>query len=107
MRVNLLQRENIKAVIDAVRAMGVAERDNFDTSDLFDARNPRQVWICILALGRAAYGISGYEGPCVGKVEKGKAKGGHGASTGGLWGKAGGAYNSADSGVAIASRQLE
>ena len=51
------------------------------------------MWICILALGRAAYGISGYEGPCVGKVEKGKAKGGHGASTGGLWGKAGGAYN--------------
>jgi hypothetical protein len=37
--------------------MGVAERDNFDTSDLFEARNPRQVWICILALGRAAYGI--------------------------------------------------
>ena len=65
------QRENIKAVIDAVRAIGVAERDNFDTSDLFEARNPRQVWICILALGRAAYGIEGYQGPCVGKVEKG------------------------------------
>ena len=36
----------------------VADRNNFDTSDLFDARNPRQVWICMLALGRAAHGIA-------------------------------------------------
>ena len=36
----------------------VADRNNFDTSDLFDARNPRQVWICMLALGRAAHGIT-------------------------------------------------
>ena len=49
------------------------------------------------------YRRSGYEGPCVGKVEKGKAKGGHGAQTGGLWGKAGGAYNASDSSVAIAA----
>ena len=47
---------------------------------------------------------SGYEGPCVGKVERGKARGGHGAQTGGLWGKAGGAYNTSDSSVAIAAR---
>ena len=96
---------------------------------------------------------SGYEGPCVGKVEKGKAKGGHGKddtsmvplhhplpplakfsrctltaffwlspslasclalpagqAKGGLWGKAGGAYNTSDSSIAIAAkspRQLE
>ena len=40
------------------RGRRVADRNNFDTSDLFDARNPRQVWICMLALGRAAHGIA-------------------------------------------------
>jgi hypothetical protein len=38
-----VQRENVKAFIDGARALGLADRDNFDTADLFDEKNMRQV----------------------------------------------------------------
>ena len=34
---------SLQAVINALREFGVAEKDNFDTSDLFDRKNARQV----------------------------------------------------------------
>ena len=42
-RAPVVQRENVKAFIDGARALGLADRDNFDTADLFDEKNMRQV----------------------------------------------------------------
>ena len=88
------QRENLQAAINAMRRFGVADKDNFDTADLHEQKNTRQVQIALLALGRAAYRIPGYEGPCVGKKPVAKAKKAKKHSEvkiDGLWGKAGGA----------------
>jgi hypothetical protein len=68
--------------------MGVDDRDNFDTSDLFEDKNLNQVRICLLNLGRAAYLIDGYQGPCLGKPIKAASGGKHAVvKTTGLWGK--------------------
>ena len=40
---NKKQRENIKAFIDGSREIGVPDIYNFDTSDLFEEKNMRQV----------------------------------------------------------------
>ncbi len=87
------QRENLQAAINAMRKFGVADKDNFDTADLHEQKNTRQVQIALLALGRAAYSVPGYEGPCVGKKPVARASGKkHGeVKIDGLWGKAGGA----------------
>ena len=92
------QRENIKAFIDAARSLGVHDRDNFDTSDLFEDKNLNQVRICLINLGRAAYEIEGYSGPCLGKpIAAGRGGGKHArVETTGLWGKAGGQFGTAD-----------
>ena len=57
------QRENIKSFIDAARSLGVPDRDNFDTGDLFEASNMKQVLICIASLGGQSASVEGYEGP--------------------------------------------
>jgi hypothetical protein len=60
------QRENIKAWTDAARdVFGVPDRDNFETGDLFEQSNMKQVVICILAVGRASASIPGYSGPSI------------------------------------------
>ena len=64
------------------------DRDNFDTSDLFEDKNLNQVCICLINLGRAAYHIDGYQGPCLGKPIAAASGGKHAAvKTTGLWGK--------------------
>jgi hypothetical protein len=67
-------------------------QDNFDTADLHEQKNTRQVQIALLALGRAAYSIAGYDGPCVGKkpVAVAPRKKHTQVKIEGLWGKAGG-----------------
>ena len=95
------QRENVKAFIDAARQFGVPDRDNFDTSDLFEAKSIRQVLICLGSLGRAAYTIPGYTGPCLGRAAAAGAGGPpkHAVrSGGGLWGKSGGEYTGSKGG---------
>ena len=95
------QRENVKAFIDAARQFGVPDRDNFDTSDLFEAKSIRQVLICLGSLGRAAYTIPGYTGPCLGRAAAAGAGGApkHAVrSGGGLWGKSGGEYTGSKGG---------
>jgi hypothetical protein len=68
--------------------LGVDDRDNFDTSDLFEDKNLNQVRICLINLGRAAYHIDGYTGPCLGKPIMAARGGKHAAvTTTGLWGK--------------------
>ena len=57
------QRENIKAFTDGARALGVPEHENFETNDLFEAGNMKQVLICLLSLGRHSEGVPGYDGP--------------------------------------------
>ena len=89
------QRENVLAFINAARELGVPERDNFDTSDLFEQSNMRQVLICVSALGRAAHHVEGYSGACIGKATDIKQKKKHfEVKTGsGLWGKSGGTHD--------------
>eukprot|EP01046_Picozoa_sp_COSAG06_P032393 COSAG06_NODE_3235_length_5637_cov_5.844890_2_plen_340_part_00 len=74
------------------------DRDNFDTSDLFEDKNLNQVRICLINLGRAAYNVEGYGGPCLGKpIAAGRGGGKHArVETTGLWGKAGGEFGTAD-----------
>ena len=48
------QRENVKAFIDGARLLGVPDAENFDTGDLFDGSNMKQVMICLHSLGRRA-----------------------------------------------------
>jgi hypothetical protein len=60
------QRENIKAWTDAARdVFGVPDRDNFETGDLFEQSNMKQVVICILSAGRASASIPGWDGPSI------------------------------------------
>ena len=57
------QRENVKAFIDGARALGVPDAENFDTGDLFDGSNMKQVLICLHALGRLVRGLAGAKDP--------------------------------------------
>ena len=60
------QRENIKAWTDAARdVFGVPDRDNFETGDLFEQSNMKQVVICVLSAGRASASVPGYDGPTI------------------------------------------
>ena len=97
------QRENINAFISAARTFGVPDRENFDTSDLFEQSNMKQVMICLRSLGRAAYHIPGYEGPCWGKVDGSgsPAKPDEVKTDGGLWGKSGGDFGDVGGGVQV------
>lgn len=64
------------------------DRDNFDTSDLFEHKNLNQVRICLINLGRSAYHLEGYQGPCLGKPIAAASGGKHATvKTTGLWGK--------------------
>ena len=66
------QRENVAAFTDACRAVGVLEFDLFSTADLFEFKNLEQVVTCLFALGKAAYSLPDYGGPCLGPPPKGK-----------------------------------
>eukprot|EP01051_Picozoa_sp_SAG22_P011699 SAG22_NODE_1149_length_5353_cov_1.820898_2_plen_424_part_00 len=57
------QRENIKKFCDAAREIGVIDRENFDTNDLFEQSNMKQVLICLNALGRASAKAWTFSGP--------------------------------------------
>jgi len=41
----------------------VPEHENFETGDLFEASNMKQVLICLLSLGRHSEDVAGYDGP--------------------------------------------
>eukprot|EP01047_Picozoa_sp_COSAG01_P103514 COSAG01_NODE_32969_length_572_cov_1.186047_1_plen_134_part_01 len=64
------QRENVQAFIQGARSLGVPEHENFETSDLFEQSNMRQVLICLRSLGRLVYTIESYDGPAWGKPDK-------------------------------------
>ena len=60
----LSSRVNIQAFVDGARQLGVKQRDTFEPNDLYERRHLPAVSRCILALGRAAWEIPGYCGPC-------------------------------------------
>jgi hypothetical protein len=57
------QRENVKAFIDNIRKLGVPDSENFETDDLFAAKNMKQVLIALHSFGRHAASVEGYTGP--------------------------------------------
>ena len=70
------QRENITAFINACSQIGVPQHENFDTNDLFEESNIKQVLVCLRSLGRLSYTIAGYDGPGWGKADNSAAPGG-------------------------------
>eukprot|EP01047_Picozoa_sp_COSAG01_P065110 COSAG01_NODE_8738_length_2677_cov_3.877424_4_plen_328_part_00 len=102
------QRENIERFTAALRALGVPDRENFETSDLFEESNMRQVMLCLRSLGRAAWGMEGYEGACWGKADQSritstKPQAFEVASADGLWGKSGSQFSGTAGPVASAT----
>ena len=67
------QRENLKAFADAIRALGVPDAENFETDDLFEGRNMKQVLVALHSFGRHAAGIDGYDGPTLSVKGKGRS----------------------------------
>eukprot|EP00292_Cryptomonas_paramecium_P033445 CAMPEP_0113683348 /NCGR_PEP_ID=MMETSP0038_2-20120614/13244_1 /TAXON_ID=2898 /ORGANISM="Cryptomonas paramecium" /LENGTH=637 /DNA_ID=CAMNT_0000602669 /DNA_START=144 /DNA_END=2053 /DNA_ORIENTATION=+ /assembly_acc=CAM_ASM_000170 len=71
------QRENIHAFCEAAKALGVKDISNFTADDLFEAKNMRQVVICLHALGQQAHVIPDYTGPCLGPHPESVQSGGN------------------------------
>ena len=57
------QRENITKFTVFAREIGVLDRENFDTGDLFEGTNMKQVFVCLNALGRRTSEVPGFAGP--------------------------------------------
>ena len=70
--------------------------EEFTTGDLFEAKDMRQVTICLSALGRKAYDLPGWDGPCLGRKAAQGQKSGFTVKQDGLWGKSGGEFKSSD-----------
>lgn len=49
------QMENIAYFIDNARALGVPDCENFQTIDLFEGKNMKQVYTCLYSLSRNLY----------------------------------------------------
>ena len=64
-----------------VKALGVKDINNFAADDLFEAKNMKQVMICILALGKRCWVIPGYSGPCLGPADNESGGSGRAALT--------------------------
>eukprot|EP00286_Rhodomonas_abbreviata_P005000 CAMPEP_0181324540 /NCGR_PEP_ID=MMETSP1101-20121128/20418_1 /TAXON_ID=46948 /ORGANISM="Rhodomonas abbreviata, Strain Caron Lab Isolate" /LENGTH=318 /DNA_ID=CAMNT_0023432731 /DNA_START=444 /DNA_END=1396 /DNA_ORIENTATION=+ len=63
------QRENIQAFADSIKTLGVKDINNFMADDLFEAKNMKQVVIGIFALGKQAWFVQDYSGPCLGRPD--------------------------------------
>ena len=93
------QRENILGFINGLKDIGLKDQYNFDTADLFEGKNMRQVKICLFALGRLSYKLKDYSGPYLGveEVDKvGKHEGMKKIQSDFLWGKSGSEFRAAD-----------
>ncbi len=65
MSVAYMQMENIKNYLDGCRSLGMADRDLFDTVDLFEHKNIPQVGHSVLELGKLARTIPTFTGAYV------------------------------------------
>lgn len=71
---NFALMENIAAYQKAIKAYGVPDDEIFQTVDLFEARNIKQVIKSILALGRICLN-KGFDGPTIGpKMSEGEKR---------------------------------
>jgi len=59
---------NIGKFLEFVKSTGVADRDLFVTTDLFDNKDMRQVMVGLNSLGRALHKLPGYSGPTVSRA---------------------------------------
>ena len=59
------QISNIGKFLDFVKSKGVADRDLFVSTDLYENKDMRQVMIGLNSLGRALHTLPGYTGPTV------------------------------------------
>jgi len=65
------QMENVTAFIQAARQMGVMEKDVFSTVDLYEAKNPQAVLMCIYSLGGVVQRTApDFKGPFLGVAQK-------------------------------------
>jgi len=55
----------------------VKDINNFAADDLYEAKNMKQVMICILALGKKCWAIDSYSGPCLGPPDAEGGGSGH------------------------------
>ena len=63
------QISNIGKFLEFVKSAGVADRDLFVTTDLYDNKDMRQVMVGLNSLGRALHKLPGYSGPTVSRAE--------------------------------------
>ncbi|CAB4055086.1 TAGLN [Lepeophtheirus salmonis] len=63
---NFQLMENIERFQKAIKKYGVPNEEIFQTPDLFERRNLRQVTICLLSLARITQMHPEYEGPSMG-----------------------------------------
>lgn len=61
-----VQRENICSFINGLKALGMNEYELFQTNDLFEGRDIRQVIICLYALSRQLQKEKLFKGPFIG-----------------------------------------
>lgn len=61
-----MQMENINSFLSAAREIGVPGHDLFQSIDLFERKNLKQVEICLYAVSRHARKSKLFEGPFVG-----------------------------------------
>jgi hypothetical protein len=59
------QRENLKAFLAVAEAWGVPSAELFAVDDLYDGRNMKQVYSCILSLSNVCRKIPGFHGPFI------------------------------------------
>lgn len=61
-----MQRENIATFLGGLKKLGLNEYELFQTNDLFEERNIKQVIICMYALSRQLQKDKKFEGPFIG-----------------------------------------
>ncbi|KAH9411743.1 putative calponin [Ordospora pajunii] len=61
-----VQRENICSFINGLKTLNMNEYELFQTNDLFEAKDLRQVVICMYALSRQLQKEKRFEGPFIG-----------------------------------------
>eukprot|EP00667_Euglena_gracilis_P012738 EG_transcript_13100 len=62
------QRENIKMFLAVASAWGVPAAELFAVDDLYEGRNMRQVYTCVLSLSNVARKVPGFRGPFIFKA---------------------------------------
>lgn len=60
------QRVNIENFIEACKSFGLKEQEVFGVNDLYEGKNVPQFTQCLVAIGRKAQLVPGYDGPILG-----------------------------------------